>query len=304
MPEVRCLPDDIRVKASQDDALLAALLDAGVPIAHACGGRARCSTCRVRILRGFEACSPRTEDEARIAERLKFPPEIRLACQTTVAEDVRLQRLVLDDHDIALSSQQPQDADVGVVGRDLDVAVLFTDVRGYTALAEALPAYDIVHLLNRFFDAAGQRIEAVGGRVDNYMGDALMALFGLDGQADAAWHATQAGGGILEAAHEISCYLQSLNAMKFSVGVGVHYGPVVVGALGARGSRRETAIGDTVNLASRIESANKVTGTPMLVSQAVRDRVGERARWGGRFEIDVRGKTGKFVVHEVAGLEA
>ena len=186
------------------------------------------------------------------------------------------------------------------------MAVLFADVAGYTALAAALPAYDIVHVLNRFFNAAEKGIVAAGGCVDNYMGDAVMALFGLgDEKAPApALGAVTAGLALLEAAESVSKYVQALYDRTFTIRVGVHYGPVVVGALGGANTRRETAIGDAVNVASRVEAASKETGTRFLVSAEVRDLTREQVRFGRSFELELRGKQGKFCVHEVVGLVA
>src|SRR3954468_10190872 len=82
------------------ETILRASLRAGIPHAHACGGQARCSTCRVQIVEGLDHCLPRNEREDALATRLHFAPEIRLACQTAVIGDVKLRRLVLDAEDI------------------------------------------------------------------------------------------------------------------------------------------------------------------------------------------------------------
>lgn len=300
MPEVRSLPDDISVPFEGSANLLKLLLGGSIPITHACGGNARCSTCRVRILEGSEACSPRTAAESEISGRLALPDEIRLACQTEVASTVSVQRLVLDAEDEALSSLLR--ADIGHAGCDRELAVLFADVAGYTALAAALPAYDIVHVLNRFFNAAEKGIVAAGGCIDNYMGDAVMALFGVDDEEAPALAAVTAGLALLEAAESVSKYVQALYDRTFAIRVGVHYGPVVVGALGGANTRRETAIGDAVNVASRVEAASKETGTSFLVSAEVRDLTREQVRFGRSFDLEFRGKEGRFCVHEVVGL--
>ena len=181
MPEIITWPDKVTVPFEDEVNLLAALVEGGIPIAHVCGGKARCSTCRVKIVEGLAGLSPRTEKESAMADRLDFPDEIRLACQTTASESVTLRRLVLDKADVALSSQIGKRPFTGPVGREVDIAVMFTDVVGYTTMADALPAYDILHLLNRFFHNASAEVESNSGRVDNYMRDALLALFGIDG---------------------------------------------------------------------------------------------------------------------------
>lgn len=300
MPEIRTLPDDVATSFPDETNLLQALLRASVPIAHACGGAALCSTCRVRLIDGHEACSPRTPAETAMAERLQLPDDIRLACQTTVRGDVRIHRLVLDSEDEAIASQLGSAG--GPVGHEAELAVLFADVAGYTTLADALPAYDIVHVLNRFFDGAERAINAAGGRVNNYMGDAVMALFGPDAEPPPALSAVRAGLGIQRAAASLDTYVKELYGRNFSVRVGVHFGRVVVGALGGAGTRRETAIGDAVNVASRVESANKESGTKMLVSDEVRGRVADHVVFGGTFDLPLRGKQGRFLVHEVIGL--
>jgi class 3 adenylate cyclase len=302
VPEIISLPDDVAVHFEGDANLLKVLLDGGIPITHLCGGNARCSTCRVKIEDGMPALSDRSEKEREMATRLDFPDEIRLACQTSVHESVRLRRLVLDAADIALASQLGKHPFTGPVGRELEVAVLFADVAGYTTMAEALPAYDVVHLLNRFFTGAGEVIEANSGRVDNYMGDAILALFGVEREKQAAAGAIRSGLGVLEVARELSHYVERIYGLSFSVRVGVDYGEVVYGLLGADTTARETAIGDAVNVASRLQAANKDTGTRMLVSDAVRRLCAREFEFGGSFQLDLRGKEGEVIAHEVLGV--
>lgn len=303
MPEIITWPDEVTVPFQGEVNLLAALVEGGIPITHICGGKARCSTCRVKIDEGLASLSSRTEKESAMADRLDFPDEIRLACQTTASESVTLRRLVLDKADVALSSQIGKHAFTGPVGREVDVAVMFTDVVGYTTMADALPAYDIVHLLNRFFHNASAQVESNSGRVDNYMGDAILSLFGVDGEPKPALSAIRSGLGVLKVAGDLSHYVERIYGMSFKVRVGVDYGQVVFGLMGAESSARETAIGDTVNVASRLEAANKETGTNMLVSDIVYKDCVSDVDFGQSFDLDLRGKTGLVTAHEVIGLK-
>src|SRR4051794_9459784 len=102
MPTITYVIDDRTAPIAAHETILQASLRAGVPHAHACGGNARCSTCRVQIVDGLDACARRTDKERDLAARLGFAPEVRLACQTTVAGDVTVRRLVLDATDLQL----------------------------------------------------------------------------------------------------------------------------------------------------------------------------------------------------------
>jgi adenylate cyclase len=190
----------------------------------------------------------------------------------------------------------------GAVGREVDVAALFVDVVGYTKMAEDLPPYDIVHLLNRFFRRVGEVVAANEGVIDNYMGDAVLALFGLHDEAEPALAAVRAGFGILDVARDLSHYVERIYRIRFAVRVGIDFGEVVFGLMGASGSARETVIGDAVNVASRLESANKDVGTDMLVSNAVHRRTAHTVTFGQRYELDLRGKAGPVVAHEPISL--
>lgn len=300
MAQVKILPEARDVPVAGDATLLEALLLAQVPITHACGGHARCSTCRVRVTQGLEHCSPRTEAERAMAEKLGLEDAIRLACQTKATGDVTARRLVLDPEDYELSKQLTQRATRASTGREAEVAVLFADIAGFTALSEALPAYDVVHVLHRWFHRASGVVEAHGGHVDNYMGDGLLAVF--DGAAETAFAAVRAGLELLREAEAMSRYLATAYGRAFAIRVGVHQGHVVVGTPTPWDRDRDTVIGDAVNFASRIEAANKELGSRMLVSEAVAQAVGERARYGRRTELEVRGKRGTHALHEVLGL--
>lgn len=303
MTDILCEPDHVTVPFDGDVNLLETLVESGIPITHLCGGRARCSTCRVRVSVGLDELSDRTEPETAMAQRLDFPAEIRLACQTTVSAPLTLRRLVLDKEDVHLASQLGRHGLHGPIGREVDVAVLFADVAGFTPMTEALPPYDVVHMLNRFFDGAGEVIESNGGRVDNYIGDAILALFGVDHEPQPTVAAIRSGLGLLEVARDLDHYVKRIYGRSFRVRIGVDYGEVVFGLVGAEGSARETAIGDVVNVAARLQAANKDVGTEMLVSDAVFSGCSAHIDFGQTFDLDLRGKVGRVRAHEVLGVK-
>ena len=302
MSEIVCQPDDAHVTFDGEANVLEALVESGVAIAHLCGGRARCSTCRVRVDQGLDQLSPPTDAEGAMADRLDFPAEVRLACQATASASVTLRRLVLDSADIEMASQLGSHGLHGPIGREVRAAVVFVDVAGYTAMSEALPPYDVVHLLNRFFAGASDVVEANGGRVDNYIGDAMLALFGIDGESRPNVAAIRTGLCLLDVAADLDHYVQRIYGMNFRVRVGIDYGEVVFGLVGAETTARETAIGDVVNVASRLQAANKDVGTDMLVSDAVFDGCRDDIDFGRSFDLDLRGKVGRVRAHEVRSV--
>lgn len=293
-------PDDVDIEFDPGAGLLETLIGADIPIYHVCGGLARCSTCRVFVTSGLEHVSARTPAEAEMAEKLDLPDEVRLACQTTLSGSVKVRRLVLDQTDEELVSQIGTPRLNGPVGREVSVAVLFIDVVGYTTMAAALPPYDILHLLNRFFSRAGAIVASNSGVIDNYMGDAVLALFGLHDEPHQSLSAVRAGMSALDAAADLSRHIERVYGMTFKVRVGVASGDAVFGLVGTGESARETVIGDVVNVASRLESANKETGTDMLVSGAVHDETVDDVSYGQRYELDLRGKSGLVVAYELA----
>ncbi|HSE98676.1 MAG TPA: adenylate/guanylate cyclase domain-containing protein [Blastocatellia bacterium] len=302
MPQVCILPDHKRVEANRPETLLQVSLRAGVAHAHACGGNARCSTCRIFVQDGLEYCEPRNEKEQALAERLHFGPEIRLACQTVINGNVEIRRLVLDDEDLKMTAQLAAGEAPSPVGEEKSVAILFADIRGFTSFAETLPPYDVVHVLNRYFHQAGKAITQNGGHIDNYMGDGLMALFGVEDPIDAAAQAVRAALDMLSAVERLRPYLENIYTRSFRIGIGVHYGEVVVGAIGHDESKRVTAIGDAVNFASRIESANKSADTVLLISEDAYEEVRDRAVVGKTVRVPIPGKSGEYTLYEIVGL--
>jgi len=283
-----------------DETILQASLRAGIPHAHACGGNARCSTCRVQVLEGLDACAPRNDKERNLAERLRFAPEVRLACQTRVSGDVKVRRLVLDQTDVDLVDQQSASpADVAPIGEERCLAIMFADIRGFTPFAERLLPYDVVHALNRYYDEVGRVIAEYDGHIDNYMGDGLLAVFGMNEPAAGARHAVAAARGMIAAVERLKPYFESVYGRSFGIGIGIHYGDVIVGAVGAAGRRRVTIVDDAVNLAARIEAATKAVGAHVLISTAARDELGDAAgAWIAR-RVALPGKSGEFVLHQM-----
>jgi adenylate cyclase len=303
MPIIQYLPDGKEIEIEEGETILQAAVRTGIALAHICGGNGRCSTCRVIILQGLENCAPRNPKEQAIAEQLHFDPTIRLACQATVTGRVKLRRLVLDDEDVELSSLFISGVSPGLTGVEKHVLILFADIVGFTSFAESLLPYDVIHVLNRYFRRVGEVIIRHGGHIDTYMGDGFMALFEADDPVDAALRAIRTGLEMIEAVRKLGPYLKELYQESFDIRIGLHYGQVVAGTLGAPGNKTMTVIGDAVNLASRIEAANKRVGTQFLISADAYALVKEHVRLGQRTRLTLPGKSGKYTLYEIIGLK-
>jgi class 3 adenylate cyclase/nitrite reductase/ring-hydroxylating ferredoxin subunit len=302
MATITCLPDGKTISLGPSETILEADLRADIPHAHACGGRAKCSTCRIAILKGLENCSPRTEVEQAMASRLRFAAEVRLACQTKPRGDVIFRRLVLDETDREMASQL-QKKHTGPVGESKPIAVLFSDIRGFTALAQTLSPYDVMFALNRHFQELGEIAESNGGYIDNFIGDELMALFGLSGDTSAPFRSVKASVEMLEANDRMAPYMEATYGHAFPIGIGVHYGEAVIGMLGSSSKERLTAIGDTVNIASRIEAANKEAGTRLLISGELYELVKDDVIMEDFIRVKLRGTQERVSLYEISGVE-
>jgi adenylate cyclase len=321
VPTVYILPDHRLVECGANEAILHAALRDGVPFAHACGGHASCSTCRIVVMDGREACADRTAKERDIAERLGFGADFRLACQTRVTGDVTIRRLVLDQRDIDLTDIRPRFArrrapapvrwvlgsvvsrrsQPQPIGEERRVAVVFADIRGFTSFAAALLPYDVIHVLQRHLRGLTLAVERQEGVVTSYMGDGLMALFGAGRGERSSLRATRAALEMLAWTDDRRANLEELYGRSFDLNVGLHYGTAIVGTLWGD-PPTVTAIGDTVNLASRIEQANKDHGTRFLVSAEALAELDGDVQVGRSFQCAVPGKAGEYQLTEVLGL--
>ncbi len=287
--------EDKSIKTDSKTTILESSLKAGNKHIHACGGVGKCSTCRVLITDGIEKLNSRNKAEQKMADFKGFTDDVRLACQCSGNGDIKLRRLVLDDTDLenAVSS-------IGEVGREVEVAILFSDIRSFTSFSETSLPYDLVHILNRYFNTVGEEIDKNGGFIDKYMGDGIMAIFGLEkGQKiDPAYLALKSAFDMIDSLKGFNTYLSRNFDHKFDIGIGIHYGKVVVGNLGNHKKKSFTAIGDVVNTTSRIEALNKDNNTTILVSKTVYDRVKDSFKWDKEMEVPVKGKELPLVVFE------
>jgi class 3 adenylate cyclase/nitrite reductase/ring-hydroxylating ferredoxin subunit len=302
MAKVISLPDNVDIDVAADETLLDAALRSGVPLAHACGGRAKCSTCRIWVLDGLKDLPPRSPDEAALADRLGLSDEVRLACQLRPEVELRVRRLVLDETDLVMSSQL--DRSTGTrVGEAKNVTVFFSDIANFTSLSETLSPYDVMYLLNRYFVQAGEIIERNDGFIDKFVGDGVMAIFGIDDKPDAPIRSVNAALQTLAAVDRMKPFFSSMYDIDFDVRVGLHFGEAVIGTLGSIGHERLTAIGDVVNVASRVEAANKDAGTRLLISEALHGEVEDKVEVSDFIRTRLRGTSERITLHEIARLK-
>lgn len=232
-----------------------------VPHAALCGGKGRCTTCRVIIEEGLENLPPAIGAEERSLAAIKAPGNMRLACQIRPEQPLAVCRQFRPDG--------RKERDHASQGEEHQLAILFLDMRGFTARTSGQLPYDVVFLLNRFFDAIVPAITGAGGSVDKYLGDGLLAVFETKTSAQSARAALSAASEIGRALEEFNQTLQTEGEAQVQIGMGLHLGELVIGEIGAAGHSPRTIIGDTVNAASRLEGASKEQQVELMVSAAV-----------------------------------
>ncbi|HEX7928952.1 MAG TPA: adenylate/guanylate cyclase domain-containing protein, partial [bacterium] len=259
-------PGARQVTATRGSTVLEMSVMGHIPHASVCGGRGRCSTCRVHIDAGWELLPPASEEEQRVLTRIRAPERVRLACQLRPVADVAVSPLVA-------ANARPRDArpyDRMLFGMEQETVILFSDLRGFTKMSESKLPYDVVHILNQYFAEMGEAIESSGGYLDKFIGDGIMALFGLrDGVQQGALNALAAAKLMAQRLEEMNARLTLDLVTPLKLGIGIHVGHVIVGEMGYKRATSLTAIGDSVNVASRLESATKVAECQLLVSQDV-----------------------------------
>ena len=184
--------------------------------------------------------------------------------------------------------------------------MLFADLRGFTRMAENKLPYDVVFFLNRYFETVGNAITAAGGVVNQFTGDGVMALFGIEGgAAGGARQAVVAAQSMVAAMAALSAELAGDLSTPLRIGIGLHAGPAVVGQMGWGQSFYLTAVGDTVHVAARLEQATKDYGAELVLSEDVARLAGLDLSAFPGHELAVRNRAGRVrirVVTRVADL--
>jgi adenylate cyclase len=247
--------------------LLEGSRDNAIPHPSLCGGRGRCSTCRVLILSGQENLPEPGPAEKAILSRINAPPRVRLACQIRPNRDMNIQILLPVE---IPDSQIDWDEEAFKWGVERRATVLFVDLRAFDKLTHTQLPYDLVVLLNRFVAEMRQAVEAHGGRVTMYLSDGLMAVFGLtQGRNFGSRSAIAAARDMLKVADTLNAEFSAALPLPIRVGIGIHTGPLVMARIGdeERGFM-VTALGETVTIAGKLEDATKGLLTDCLVSEA------------------------------------
>ena len=255
------------VRAPVGMTLLEISRECNIPHASVCGGRARCSTCRVRVEQGLDRLSPPNPTEAITLAAIEAPRNVRLACQLRPSTPLTVARLLrpatTGPNAVDFLESQSE-------GSERIMTVLFLDMRGFTRLTENKLPYDIVFILNEFFAATAQSIRLNGGWVDKFLGDGLLAVFGQRvGPELGCRQALRAARAIDLAIDHLNAKLEPELGEPVEIGIGIHAGPLVVGRIGHGEAVDMTVIGRTVNAASRLEAMTKERGCQIVMSRDV-----------------------------------
>ena len=285
-------PNGKEVRVTKGTSILEASREHRIGHVSMCGGRGRCSTCRVRVMSDLEALPPRNGIERVVAERLSLQDNVRLACQLRPTSSLEVRPLV----NAPIENLTTKDRE-SLCGREEEIVVMFVDLRGFTAISEKLLPYDTVYLLNQYFKIAGEAIVQSGGRIDKFIGDGIMALF-TDGVGveENSKNALLAAGKLAEGLKELSSDTTSDFGSDLNFGVGIHAGTSVVGAMGYGENITDTAIGDCVNVASRLEQLTKEEECQLIITSDLYQRSGLSIQASFEKNVTVKGKSEAFQI--------
>ena len=277
--------------------VLEASLRNNVPHASVCGGRARCSTCRIRVIGDHGSLPTPSQREAFVLHRVGADdPSIRLACQLRPTEDLSFFQLFLPQ----TTAASAQSSNPARIGQERYLVSMFVDMRGSTQLAEKRLPFDTVFIVNRFLGAVSQAVLECGGRPNQFVGDGMLALFGLAvSRREACRQALRAAAQIAVNVEELNEFLSHDLREPIRFGIGIHGGEVIVGDIGYRDHMVFTALGDPVNVAARLQDMTKALACEAVVSDEVRATAGLAADALPQQEVAIRGRNEPMVVRAV-----
>jgi adenylate cyclase len=285
------------VRVPKGLSVLEASLRNNVPHASVCGGRARCSTCRIRIIGDCSELPEPSQREAFVLGRVgTSDPSIRLACQLRPSTDLSFFQLFLP-HTMSANSHASNPTRIG---QERYLVSMFVDMRGSTKLAEKRLPFDTVFIVNRFLGAVSQAVIESGGRPNQFVGDGMLALFGLSSsRQEASRQALKAAAMIAANVNELNKFLEHDLREPIRFGIGIHGGEVIVGDIGYRDHMVFTALGDAVNVAARLQDMTKNLSCEGVVSDEVRINAGLPADALPQHEVAIRGRNEPMIVRTV-----
>jgi adenylate cyclase len=285
------------VRVPKGLSVLEASLRNNVPHASVCGGRARCSTCRIRIIGDCHDLPKPSPREAFVLGRVgTSDPSIRLACQLRPASDLSFFQLFLPH-----TPADGHDSHPTRVGQERYLVSLFVDMRGSTQLAEKRLPFDTVFIVNRFLGAVSQAVLESGGMPNQFVGDGMLALFGLAAsRREACRQALRAAVLIAANVDALNKFLEHDLREPIRFGIGINGGEVIVGDIGYRDHMVFTALGDPVNVAARLQDMTKSLACELVVSDEVRATAGLAEDALPAQEVTIRGRNEPMIVRTVA----
>src|ERR1700722_2512974 len=282
--------------------VLEASLRYNVPHASVCGGRARCSTCRIRVIGDCSRLPEPSQREAFVLNRVGAPaPSIRLAWQLRPETALSFFQLFTPQ----AMSANAHASHPHRIGQERYLVSMFVDMRGSTRLAEHRLPFDTVFIVNRFLAAVSQAVIECGGQPNQFVGDGQLALFGLRSSPQVACRqALKAAAMIAANIAELNKFLSHDLHEPIRFGIGIHGGEVIVGDIGYRDHMVFTALGGAVNVAARRQDMTKNLSCEVVVSEEVRITAGLAADSLPQQEVTIRGRSEPIIVRSVEHAKA
>ncbi|WP_275784310.1 adenylate/guanylate cyclase domain-containing protein [Pararhizobium gei] len=301
--KIRINYPDRAISVAKGFTILEASRAAGIPHLSICGGRGRCSTCRVRVTDGLDGLPPPNAAERTTLLRIRAPSNVRLACQLRPSHNISIAPVL----GVGTIGPQTQPSEQEAAGRERRIAVLFCDLRDFTLLAQQKLPFDTVFLLNRYFETIGEAVEGSGGTIDKFIGDGALALFGLNtGVEEACAQALAATARIAKGIELLNRSFMSELDKPLRIAMGMHAGPAIIGQIGYGRASSLTAVGDTINAASRLEGFAKEYDAQLAVSADVIRYAGLTVDHRESYDISIRGRTGTLetlIIQNAADVE-
>jgi len=227
-----------------------------------------------------------------------------LVVMEDISQEKRIKSMMCRYMAQGIVDQLLQSGEIKLGGQRKDVTVMFSDIRSYTTLTEGMTAEDVVTMLNEYFEVMVNAVFEYHGTLDKYIGDALMAVFGSPmSLPDHAWYAVQCALEMRKCLVKFNEQQIAKQRKPIKIGIGVHSDQVVSGNIGCSRRMEFTAIGDGVNLASRLEGASKQYGCDIVISEETYNRCADRIYARELDFIIVKGKTKAVKIYEVIDLK-